>query len=60
MSIVEFFLGFVAGIGFVSLGWVLGYRANSKRYWDGYSRGYAQAETDRDGLSAESAVRIYQ
>ncbi len=57
MSIVEFFLGFVAGIGFVSLGWVLGYRANSKRYWDGFDRGYATAEADLNGLNG-TVVRV--
>jgi hypothetical protein len=56
----EMLFGVIFGIALFGIGWRLGYLSNSKRYWDGYSRGYAQAETDRDGLSAESAVRVYQ
>jgi hypothetical protein len=57
MSILEFVLGFPVGIALVSLGWWLGYRANSKRYWDGYSRGYATAEADLNGLNG-TVVRV--
>jgi hypothetical protein len=57
MSIVEFVLWFAVGFGLVSLGVFLGYRANSKRYWDGYSRGYATAEADLNGLNG-TVVRV--
>jgi hypothetical protein len=57
MSVLEFVLGFPVGIALVSLGWWLGYRSNSKRYWDGFDRGYATAEADLNGLNG-TVVRV--
>jgi hypothetical protein len=57
MSIVEFVLWFAVGFGLVSLGFYLGVTFNSRRYWDGFDRGYATAEADLNGLNG-TVVRV--
>jgi hypothetical protein len=54
---MEMLFGIIFGIALFGIGWRLGYRANSKRYWDGYSRGYATAEADLNGLNG-TVVRV--
>ena len=49
--------GVIFGIALFGIGWRLGYLSNSKRYWDGYSRGYATAEADLNGLNG-TVVRV--
>jgi hypothetical protein len=49
--------GIIFGIALFWIGWRLGYLSNSKRYWDGYARGYATAEADLNGLNG-TVVRV--
>jgi hypothetical protein len=55
------FIGVLGGLAmilfFSCLGFYLGVTFNSRRYWDGYSRGYATAEADLNGLNG-TVVRV--
>jgi hypothetical protein len=54
---MEMLFGVIFGIALFGLGWGIGYRFPSRRYWDGYSRGYNQAEADLNGLNG-TVVRV--
>jgi hypothetical protein len=54
---MEMLFGIIFGIALFGIGWRLGYLSNSKRYWDGFDRGYATAEADLNGLNG-TVVRV--